>query len=85
MSKREKCTAYAEEIDKLIMDAVETQEGTAALMMVLSKALACIIMNVQIEEDKNVRKTLIKHTQETIRDYVKMMEVHEKEHTTFEA
>ena len=31
------------------------------------------------------KKQLIKHTQETIRDYVKMMEVHEKEHTTFKA
>ena len=85
MSKKETYTAYATEIDKLLMDAAQSQEGTATLMTVLSKALACIIMNVQIEEDKNVRKTLIKHTQETIRDYVKMMEVHEKEYTTFKA
>lgn len=85
MSKRTKHTVYTTEINNLLEDALETQEGIEALMTVLTKALASIIMNADIEKDKNIRKTLINNTGSAIRAYVKMMEVQEKEHTTFKA
>ena len=85
MKLEEKYSAYAEEVSKLVADSQETPEGTALLMAVLTKAIACTIINVEVDKDKNVRETLIKATTNGIRTYVNLMEDYIKKQETFEA